>query len=219
MLKVSLNKELEYFKLRQKFSMENEILIIFGPSGAGKTTILDCISGLRSPDQGEIKLNNRYLFSTEEGINLPPFERRVGYIFQEYALFPHLDVKENVQYSLNNSCIYEVEEVLNMCRITHLESRYPQQLSGGEQQRVALARALMSEPELLLLDEPLSALDYELRRHLQREIKELQKKWEIPFLYVTHNHEEAQFLGDRILYLNRDREQIKEANQYNERIG
>ncbi|MGM0471107.1 MAG: ATP-binding cassette domain-containing protein [Bacillota bacterium] len=204
-LEVKITKKLEYFTLEQQFIVDDEIIILFGPSGAGKSTILNCIAGLQQPDKGEIKLNDKLLFSTTEQIELPPFKRNIGYIFQEYALFPHLTVKENVRYSLDSNCKsgqnyrFSIKEVLDMCRITHLQARYPQQLSGGERQRVALARALMSEPEVLLLDEPLSALDYDLRSHLQEEIRDLQQTWEIPFIYVTHNPKEAEFLGDRIL--------------------
>lgn len=204
LLEVSLEKKINYFTLCEKFMLDDEILILFGPSGAGKTTILDCIAGLRQPDSGKISLNNVELFSSEEGVNIPTFKRRVGYVFQEYALFPHLTVKENVAYSLpgNNNggkARYSLKEVMDICRISHLQESYSRYLSGGEKQRTALARALMSEPDLLLLDEPLSSLDQELSKHLQREIKEIQQIWKIPFIYVTHNDREAEFLGDKIL--------------------
>lgn len=204
LLEVSLEKKTNNFTIAEEFMLDDEILILFGPSGAGKTTILDCIAGLREPDKGKISLNNVELFSSKDGVNIPTFKRRVGYVFQEYALFPHLTVKENVAYSLPESnngrkARYNLKDVMDICRISHLQESYSAYLSGGEKQRTALARALMSEPDLLLLDEPLSSLDQELSKHLQREIKEVQQIWKIPFIYVTHNYREAEFLGDKIL--------------------
>ncbi len=217
-LEVSLEKGLDHFTVKQDFTVDDEILIVFGPSGAGKTTLLDCIAGLKNPDRGEIRLNNRCLFSSMKKINLPSFQRSIGYVFQDYALFPHLNVKENVMYSLDGckkgkGYRFSVREIMDMCCITELQQRYPDRLSGGEKQRVALARALMSEPDLLLFDEPLSSLDQDLREHLRGEIKIIQRKWKIPFIYVTHNREEAEFLGDRILEIGRGVE-VAESTEY-----
>jgi molybdate transport system ATP-binding protein len=205
-LEVDFKKKMETFVIEQNFKLDNEILILFGPSGAGKTTTLDCIAGLQKPDEGKIKLNGRYLFSKEEKINLPPFKRRVAYLFQEYALFPHLTVKENVFYSLNARQREEkkdkFEDLMSICQIKELQMRYPEQLSGGEKQRVALVRSLMSNPDLLLLDEPFSSLDEELRSNLQIRLKEIQDNWGIPFVFITHNREETEFMGDKVLKIN-----------------
>lgn len=205
-LEVSLEKKIAQFTICEEFVIDDGILILFGPSGVGKTTILDCLAGLRSPDRGRIRLNDVDLFSSKKQINIPTFQRRVGYVFQEYALFPHLSVKKNVTYSLggnkkNIGAQFDVKDIMEMCHISHLQDCHPERLSGGEKQRVALARALMSEPDLLLLDEPLSSLDQELSNSLQEEIRKIQQLWEIPFVYVTHNQQQADFLGDRILYI------------------
>ncbi|WP_418792542.1 ATP-binding cassette domain-containing protein [Phosphitispora sp. TUW77] len=205
MLQVNFLKKLPAFELFVDFEVNNEIVVLCGPSGAGKTTVLQCLAGLKDDIEGFIHLNSRMLFSSEQGINVPARQRQVGYVFQDYALFPHMSVKKNITYGIPGGCKcrgnyrMSVLEVLEMFHITHLQDRLPAQLSGGEKQRVALARALMTEPELLLLDEPLSALDPAIRFELQKELKELQRHWGIPFILVTHDIQEAQFLGDTII--------------------
>ncbi|MGE5587997.1 MAG: ATP-binding cassette domain-containing protein [Clostridia bacterium] len=214
-LKVEMTKRLADFAVEVSFSWDSRIIVIFGPSGAGKTTVLDCIAGLQRPDRGTIELGGRVLYCSERGINLPPQRRRVGYVFQDYALFPHMTVKQNVMYGIGGRCKRDrgfhltVLDILEMLRIVHLQDRYPCQLSGGEQQRVSLARALMTEPEALLLDEPWNALDEETRRAVQDELLDLQRQWAIPFVLVTHDREEAERLGDAILYLNRGRQDLR----------
>jgi len=175
-------------------------LVLFGPSGAGKTTVLNCLAGLQKPDSGIISLDDKVFFSSKDSINIPARSRRIGYVFQDYALFPHMTVKDNALYGIPGRCKKDqgyrmsVLEVMEMLKITHLQDRYPGQLSGGEKQRVALARALMVEPDLLLLDEPLSALDFTSRRNLQAELKQLQRIWRIPFVLVTHSRKEMHAL-------------------------
>ncbi|MDH7577884.1 MAG: ATP-binding cassette domain-containing protein [Bacillota bacterium] len=202
LLNVNIEKQLPSFRLRVDLRVLNEFLVVVGPSGAGKTTLLQCLSGLQQPEEGEIVLNSRVLFSSAGRINLPPQLRRVGYVFQEYALFPHLTVEQNAAYGMKNRRnSLEVQEMLEMLQISLLARRYPGQISGGERQRTALARALLAGPELLLLDEPLSALDYETRLKLRGELKTLQQRWDIPFILVTHDLEEAAALGDRVVRL------------------
>ncbi|HHY96011.1 MAG TPA: ATP-binding cassette domain-containing protein [Firmicutes bacterium] len=219
MLKVTLQKKLPDFTLRVDFDWENGILVVFGPSGAGKTTLLDCLAGLQRPDEGRIELRGRMLFDSATRINQPPQRRRIGYVFQNYALFPHLTVKQNVMFGLGGGCKCEdrryrlsVLEVLEVLRIVHLQHRYPTQLSGGEQQRVALARALMTEPDLLLLDEPWSALDEDTRAAVRDEVVGLQRRWQIPFLLVTHDRQEAEALGEMILHLQQGRQRLRCAS-------
>lgn len=203
MLKANILVPLRSFTLEVDLEVGNEILVLVGPSGSGKTTILKCIAGLKTPRQGRIQINEHVLYSEEPRVNLPPRQRRVGYVFQEYALFPHLTVKRNVQYGLSREHKKQnpraAEEILERMGILQLQDRYPQLISGGERQRVALARALVTEPEIMLLDEPLSALDQEIRSELQQELKKLQRQWKIPFLLVTHDPVEAKFLGDQII--------------------
>ncbi|MBE3587617.1 MAG: ATP-binding cassette domain-containing protein [Thermoanaerobacteraceae bacterium] len=207
MLSVNIFKELPAFPLQIELTVKNEVLVVLGPSGAGKTTLLQCLSGLQKPRRGEIVLNGRVLFSSTARVNLPPRHRRVGYVFQDYALFPHMTVEQNAAYGMkgDGDAGLKLQEVLEMLQIAHLARRYPGQISGGERQRTALARALLAGPELLLLDEPLSALDYETRRKVRGELQSLQRRWGIPFILVTHDLEEAAFLGDRVVRLERGR--------------
>jgi molybdate transport system ATP-binding protein len=207
MLEASLTKKLWHFTLDVQLKADNQILILLGPSGSGKTTILHLLAGLFKPDEGFIKINDRILYSSGEKINNPPQARNVGYLFQNYALFPHMTVRQNVIYGLKSKG-YRQEcpaldplELLDSFGVGHLIDRYPSQLSGGEKQRVALARALVVQPNLLLLDEPFSALDRNTRISLRQELKKLHQQWQIPFVLVSHDEEDAKFLGDVIVTL------------------
>lgn len=207
MLEASLTKKLWHFTLDVQLKADKQILILLGPSGSGKTTILHLLAGLLKPDEGFIKINDRILYSSGEKINNPPQSRNVGYLFQNYALFPHMTVRHNVLYGLKSKkykvdgSVLDPGELLDSFGVGHLIDRYPSQLSGGEQQRVALARALVVQPELLLLDEPFSALDKDTRVSLRQEIKKLHRQWQIPFVLVSHDEEDARFLGDVIVTL------------------
>jgi molybdate transport system ATP-binding protein len=208
-LNASILKKFPGTTVDVEFRFEDGILVLFGPSGSGKTTVLNCLSGLLRPDRGEISLGDRLFFSSAGNIDIPVRKRRTGYVFQHYALFPHMTVKDNVLYGVPGRHKMKVKdryrmsvlEVLDMLKITRLQDRYPSELSGGEKQRVALARALMVEPELLLLDEPLSAVDHAMRRELRDELKQLQRTWRIPFVLVTHSREEMKFLADEVLLM------------------
>ncbi|MFZ3130571.1 MAG: ATP-binding cassette domain-containing protein [Desulfosporosinus sp.] len=218
MLKAYFRKKLPTFELEVDISLSQGILALVGPSGAGKTTFLQCVAGLQTPSWGEIKINDQMVFSFEQGVNLPIRNRRIGYVFQDYALFPHMTVVKNVMYGKPKkgsipSKALTAANVLEMFKIKHLQNRYPNQISGGEKQRVAFARALMTEPELLLLDEPLSALDQDTRSTLQEELLKLQAQWRIPIILVTHDVQEAEMLGDQIIKLDHGKqEEIRKLN-------
>ncbi|RAL25779.1 ATP-binding cassette domain-containing protein [Thermoflavimicrobium daqui] len=204
MLSVKIRKQLTQFQLDIQFEVNQEILVLFGPSGSGKTTILNCISGLITPDTGQIQFNDQLFF--QDGLrSLPPQERHIGYLFQDYALFPHMNVYKNITYGIKakKKAISDsrLPSLIQVLKINHLLSKYPHQISGGEKQRVALARALATEPSILLLDEPLSALDQQTRLECQDELLRLHQIWEIPFIIVTHDIHEAKKLGDVILFL------------------
>ena len=193
------------FELDVSFALGSGITILFGASGAGKTTLLDAIAGLVTPDAGRIAVGGRVLFDSERGINQPPKNRRIGYVFQDLALFPHLTVEANVAYGLIRLGTADrrqrVAEALESLGIAQLGERRPAQLSGGERQRVALARALVTQPSLLLLDEPLAALDLPIRMKIADDLRRSIQNLPIPVLYVTHSRDEVFMLGERLLVL------------------
>jgi ABC-type sulfate/molybdate transport systems ATPase subunit len=206
-LEIQIAKALADFALDVSFTTGNSPLSILGPSGAGKSMLLRCIAGLEHPDRGRIVLNDRVLFDSEKSLQLPARERRVGMLFQHYGLFPHYTLGENIAFGLRHLPDDErrrrVEALLERAHIAGLENRYPREVSGGEQQRAALARALAIEPEALLLDEPLSALDTHLRSQMEAQLQEAFEQYAQPALLVTHNIEEAYRLGEQLLVLSR----------------
>lgn len=191
------------FTVDVSFEAGNELVVLFGQSGSGKTTTLRCIAGLEKPNGGKITVNGTVYFDCHKRIDLPPQKRSLGYVFQNYALFPHMDVKKNITYGLKGRTDQEKErrmkEMLQLLHIEGLEDHYPSQLSGGQKQRVALARALAPGPDILLLDEPFSALDMIVRMKLRERIKLIQKELNIPVLFITHNPVEAFTLADRVV--------------------
>ena len=199
-----VTKEWEGFRLgiSELEVKDGEFLTLLGPSGCGKTTTLRMIAGFERPDGGEI------LFDGRRVNDLPPYERNIGIVFQDYALFPHMTVFKNVAFGLEMKKLpkseieRKVKWALEITGLVGLEKRYPEQLSGGQQQRVALARALVVEPEVLLLDEPLSNLDAKIRERLRGEIKRIQRELGITTVYVTHDQEEAMAVSDRIAVMN-----------------
>ncbi len=197
------------FDLDASFLVENGITILFGPSGAGKTTLLECVAGLAKPESGEIRLGERVLFASGRDINVPTRQRNIGYVFQDLALFPHLSVEANVAYGLHvMPAPVRKQRVLAMLEslgIAALGGRAPAQLSGGERQRVALARALVTQPSILLLDEPLAALDLPVRMKIADDLRRSIQDLPIPVLYVTHNRDEVFMLGERLIVLDHGR--------------
>lgn len=199
MLEVQIYKKLAEFDLDVSFQVDDNILGFMGASGSGKSMTLKCIAGIETPDQGRIVLNGRVLFDSEKKINVPIQKRNVGYMFQSYALFPNMNVYENISVGLRARKVKDVDivvqKVMQQFRIFELASRYPKQLSGGQRQRVALARLMAYEPDVLLLDEPFSALDEDLKEDLLQELKsELQISK--PVVFVSHNKEEVNELCD-----------------------
>lgn len=197
---VDLEKKLNHFILYLNFTLGNEILVMQGNSGSGKTTTLNLISGLMKPTKGIIKLNDKILVDTDKKINIKTQERNIGYVFQNYALFPNMTVKDNIKFALEDNIVYK--KIIDLLKIEHLLNNYPSEISGGEKQRVALARTLVTNPKLLLLDEPFSALDSNLKKNLYDEFKAILKQLNIPVILITHNEEEAKILGDRLLHIN-----------------
>ena len=185
------------------------ITILFGPSGAGKSTVLDCIAGLARPDAGRIAAGEEVMFDSKAGVNCPPQARRIAYVFQTLALFPHMSAEENVAYGLDGlphqQRAARVEEILKAFRVEKLRARKPPEISGGERQRIALARSLVTQPRVLLLDEPLSGLDAELKSAIVDDLRAWNAARCIPILYVTHNREEVDALGERVIAMDRGR--------------
>jgi molybdate transport system ATP-binding protein len=202
MLIIKAKKSLPGFELNVSLTAESGILAILGPSGSGKTMTLQSFAGLIKPDEGYVELNGRVLFDSKNKINLPVQQRRVGFVFQHYALFPHLNVWDNIAYGLKDKPKEDVKnkitQLLKTMNINGLEDRYPKQLSAGQQQRVAISRALATEPDVLLLDEPFSALDPLLKERLELELLDLQKIFGGSILFVTHDLNEGYKLGSMV---------------------
>lgn len=174
-----------------------KIYAIRGPSGIGKTTVLNMIAGLRTPDKAYIKINDRLITDTEHKVNLKIQNRKIGYLFQDYQLFPNMTVYKNITFMSKPSV--HIDELMDRLNIHHLKEQYPSTLSGGESQRVALARTLSTKPDLILLDEPFSSLDDATRDEGIKLIKRIFKEWKIPIIFVTHSNFEAEVLADKII--------------------
>ena len=193
------------FQLDCAFEIPQGFTVLFGHSGAGKTSVLDCIAGLKVPDSGRIAIDGVTMFDPARRLNQSPAERRVAYVFQSLALFPHLSVEQNITYGLRNVPASErqarCQTMLSRFGIDHLRSRRPADLSGGERQRVALARSLVTNPRALLLDEPLAALDRPTRMKILNSLRDWNQEHGVPILYVTHSVREALALGERVLVM------------------
>ena len=211
-----LIKQLNYFTLDVEYSMENELLVIEGSSGAGKTTILNCLAGIMKPDDGNITVDGRVLFSHTDKVNIAAEKRNIGYLFQSYSLFPNMTVRQNVLYGLKNKKEYRkkasrkemleyADYMMETLGISHLANKNSSAISGGEKQRTALARAMVTKPSLLLLDEPFSALDENTKSRIYEEFNEFKETLKIPTILITHNHRETELFADKNITLKEGR--------------
>ena len=223
-LSFDIYKKLDHFELDVSYSMGNEFLVIEGPSGAGKTTILNCIAGIVTPDRGQIVLKDTPLFQRADSldtksfrsVDIPVEKRRIGYLFQNYALFPHMTVRENILYGLKNTPDYKdktkrrellsfADHMMESLGIIHLAGKNAQAISGGEKQRTALARAMVTNPQLLLLDEPFSALDENTKEKIYEEFSLFKETLKIPTILITHDHRETELFADKQIILKEGR--------------
>lgn len=209
MLEVAIRKQFDGFRLDATFTAGHELVVLFGPSGSGKSLTLQAIAGVTHPVAGRIVIDNQTVYDSNRRIDLPPQARRIGYVPQHYALFPHLTARENIAFGLRSMPRHKqnqrVDELVKLFELNGLEHRRPRELSGGQQQRVALARALAVQPRLLLLDEPFAALDALLRGTLRQELAQVQERWGITMLLVTHDLADAFTLGQRVIVYDKGR--------------
>ncbi len=200
MIYVDIEKKFGKFTLKTKFQFDNEIMGLLGASGSGKSLTLKCIAGIEKPDKGRIILNDRVLFDSEKKINISPKDRKIGYLFQDYALFPNMNVYENIKVGIREGENFDklIIEKLEEMRISHLKDKKINEISGGEKQRVALARLLINKPEIILLDEPFSALDDYLKSKIELEVSEVLRNYKIPTILVSHSRAEVYRLCNEI---------------------
>ena len=222
-LDVAIHKTFESaerrFTLDVAFTATTQRVVLFGPSGAGKSLTLQAIAGLLRPDEGKITLHGNALFDSKLGVDLKPQARKVAYLFQDYALFPHLNVRQNIGFGLQRgwfnprarSSHAQTDYWLDALELRGVAGNYPAQLSGGQKQRVALARALVAQPELLLLDEPFSALDSTLRQRMRLELSELQTRLDIPMVLITHDPDDVAAFGDQVVQISDGRVRENQA--------
>ncbi len=197
-INISIKKKLRFLDVDISFSCpDGKMLVMIGPSGGGKTSIIRMLAGLDKPDEGTIIFNKRAWFDSENKINVSVQKRRLGYVFQDYTLFPHLSLFDNAAFAAVDK--RDIDELFEIFRISHLRDRKPHMVSGGERQRCAICQAMARHPKVLLLDEPFSALDVITRRGLREELKNLKGKFSFPMIYVTHDINEALYLADEIL--------------------
>ncbi|MBI1824117.1 MAG: ABC transporter ATP-binding protein [Nitrospirae bacterium] len=205
-LEIRIQKNFAGFQLDVCWNAGNEMVVLFGPSGAGKSMTLQAISGLLKIQQGFIRIGDQVAYDSVSGIDISPQKRETGYLFQNFALFPHMTARKNILYGHHHPGSPEAKkrliELINLIDLEGLENRYPGELSRGQQQRVALARALMRNPKILLLDEPFASIDLLMRRTLRKELKELQKRITIPAVIVTHDLSEAITMADQLILYN-----------------
>lgn len=215
-LKVNIKKRLGNFNLDVAFETERGVFAILGASGCGKSMTLKCIAGIETPDEGRIELNGRILYDSAKNINLTPQKRRVGYMFQDYALFPNMTVEQNIKAGMGRHPEEEkVKSYINRFRLEGLEKHYPTQLSGGQKQRVAMARMIASEPDILLLDEPFSALDSYLKWELEQEMRDMLAGVQKPVLFVSHNRDEVYRLCSMVSCIDHGKmEVIEETKEF-----
>lgn len=226
-LEVDIRKTLQSgerrFELEAAFSSRDDLTVIFGASGSGKSLTIQAIAGLVTPELGRISVDGDALFDHQAGINLPARKRGVGYLFQDYALFPHLTVRENIGYPLQKPWHFkvsaeareEVAEIMASFEITHLADSYPAELSGGQRQRVALARAMIKKPAILLLDEPFSALDSMLRHRMRMELLEIRQRFAVPLVVITHDPADVEVFGDTlVIFANGRVEEVSSRKEF-----
>lgn len=205
-------KKLDNFSVDVEYEFEKGVLVVQGASGAGKTTILNCISGLTTPDTGKIILGDNTVFDSSTDTNIPTRLRNLGYLFQNYALFPNMTVHENITYGIKNKPEYKdktqiddllsySEYIMRIFGIEHLKGKYPSNISGGEKQRVALSRAIVTKPKLLLLDEPFSALDEQTKKIVYREFSLFKENFQIPTILITHDPMESEMFADQKIFI------------------
>ncbi|WP_288062095.1 molybdenum ABC transporter ATP-binding protein ModC [Rodentibacter caecimuris] len=202
MLQINVKKQLGQLALQVNLSIpEQGVTAVFGLSGSGKTSLINLVAGLIQPDEGFIRLNDRTLVDIETQVNIAVHQRKIGYVFQDARLFPHYNVKGNLCYGMKNIQKEDFDYIVELLGIRHLLKRYPLTLSGGEKQRVAIGRALLTDPEILLMDEPLSALDMPRKRELMQYLERLSQEINIPILYVTHSLDELLRLADLVILM------------------
>lgn len=197
------------FRLQLTFSSDDQRLLIYGPSGSGKTLLLQLLGGLQTPDAGFIRVAGRTLFDAQRGINIPARQRQMAFLFQDYALFPHLNARQNIAFSLRRGLLnprrgmldQRVDAWLERFALGEVQHLYPHQLSGGQRQRTALARALITQPQALLLDEPFSALDPALRQHMRQQLADLQSQLDIPMIIISHDPQDLTFFDATVLHV------------------